>query len=367
YPQLSLANARDLAREARLLARKGTDPIFVRKEREREERELERARKEAEVRAREEAARQKYTFDRLANDYLEKWAKKRKRSWKGDEWYIKKVLSPEFGNRPAEEVKRQEIVDFLDRIVERGTPVKANRALACISKIFNWGFKKGKVTTTPCVLIDKPGAERQRERVLSDEEIRQLWKALDAERPLMADSFRLRLLTAQRRGEVMGMRWSEIEDGLWTIPGCRTKNKRTHCVPMSPQALRILDRIRRANQEKNERAGRGEVDWVFPNPRRTGPVYEDQKAVQRIRAASGLDFKAHDLRRTVATKMTKLGITNRFIVGKILNHSESGVTKVYDVYDYLKEKKDALNAWGRHMAQIVSDLRLVETEGKAEA
>jgi len=200
------------------------------------------------------------------------------------------------------------------------------------------------------------------------DEIKKLWNWLDEDGSLMAETFRLRLLTAQRRGEVMGMRWPEIDfdENLWTIPGTRTKNGRTHCVPLSPQAMRILERIQKATQESDRKSGRTGVEWVFPNPRRTGAMYECQKAVQRIRESSGLDFKAHDLRRTTATMMTKLGITNRFIVGKILNHAEPGVTKVYDVYDYLKEKRAALDAWGKRVAQVVSELRLVEESRKAD-
>jgi hypothetical protein len=151
----------------RIKAKKGTDPILAKKEAERADREAKRARKEAEEKWRAEEERRKYTFNRLAEDYIEGWAKKRKRSWKTDLWYIKNVLNPEFERRPAAEVTLQEIVNLLDRIVAEGTPVKANRALACVRKIYNWGFKKGKVSITPCVLIDRPGREQSRERVLS--------------------------------------------------------------------------------------------------------------------------------------------------------------------------------------------------------
>jgi integrase len=170
--------------------------------------------------------------------------------------------------------------------------------------------------------IKPPSRERSRDRVLSDDEIRSLWKALDDEeragRHLIAAFFRIRLLTAQRGREVLRMRWSDISQepggSVWTIPSEVTKNRRSHRVPLAAAVLDLLtslgarleDDRRRANQrrEKKGQPQRQPSESVFPSPRGTSPMASTQMAFDRLRGACGKPgFTAHDLRRTAATRI----------------------------------------------------------------
>jgi integrase len=155
------------------------------------------------------------------------------------------------------------------------------------------------------------------------------------------------LLTAQRRGEVLSLRWQDIDGTWWTIPAEFAKNGRSHRVPLSPEAVAILARLREG----------AEGPWVFPSPTADGPIENPQKAVQRLRTCANVrNLRLHDLRRTAASHMTGMGIS-RLTVQKLLNHAERDVTAVYDRHSYDPEKRTALEAWDRRLAEIVSGER----------
>ena len=323
YPELSLADARRKAKTARAAADLGHDPA-------------------AERRAQREAA----TFAELVSDYLERHAKPRKRSWRADEQMLKKHIPATWSDRKAAEITRRDVRDLLAKVAAK-TPIAANRLLACLRKVFNHGIRWDLVEANPCALVERPAAERQRERVLSADELRRLWAALDAEDVFVAALFRLRLLTAQRGGEVRTMEWDELDldAGWWVTPAEKAKNKRAHRVPLSSGALAILRALPRVDGH----------DWVFPSTRGEGGCRRTiTKAVVRIRKASGVDFWPHDLRRTVATFLTSELDVSRLVVSKLLNHVEQGVTKVYDRASYDREKRAALHAWSARLEQIVS-------------
>jgi integrase len=162
--------------------------------------------------------------------------------------------------------------------------------------------------------------------------------------------FKLRLLTAQRGAEIESMRWADIElpIGWWTIPSDVSKNKRTHRVPLSTTARELLIEL------KSETSG---GEWVFPSPTRAGRhIVNVQKAARGVRKDSGVEFVPHDLRRTAASIMAGIG-TPRLVVGKILNHAEPGVTRVYDRHSYDKEKRNALDKWAVKLNEILADGR----------
>jgi integrase len=211
--------------------------------------------------------------------------------------------------------------------------------------MFNFAIERDWLEFNPCALIKHPAPERQRDRVLNETEIRAFWKALDDEQPIMAALFRLRLLTAQRGGEVHGATWDEMDlvGGWWTIPAERSKNKLAHRVPLSPQAVQILTELQKAGG-----------DWVFPSTHQKGRhINHAQKAIERIVERSGVQFRGHDLRRTAASLMVGAGV-QRLVVSKILNHVETGVTAVYDRHSYDFEKRAALDFWGKRLDQIVA-------------
>jgi integrase len=173
------------------------------------------------------------------------------------------------------------------------------------------------------------------------------------------------LLTGQRPGEVMGMMWKELDFGqsLWELPGDRTKNGKAHAVPLNALALEVL-RPQRESLDllQKKRTKRGdpliESPFVFPNrhlqKQATAPVQMLRKAVKRIIEETGIaPFAPHDLRRTCATWLRRLEIPDH-IIDRILNHTPSVETnRVYNRYNYLKEKREALNNWGDTLSRIV--------------
>jgi integrase len=223
YPKLTLADARDAARSALRAAQLGDDPARTKKQ-----------------------ARAADTFGELARLYLDRHAKIAKRSWDEDERILRHDPLPVWANRKANDITRRDVIDLLDAIIERGSDVMANRVRALVSKIFNFAIVRDIAEHNPAYRVPRPGVENQRDRVLNEAEIRALWKALDQERTDIAALFRLMLLTAQRKGEVFGMAWAELdlEGGWWTIPAERAKNGLSHRVPLAPQSLAILQDLR---------------------------------------------------------------------------------------------------------------------------
>jgi integrase len=322
YPALSLAEARAKARGAlHTVQYQGADPAADKK-----------------------ANRAAETFGEMVQQYLERYAKREKRSWRKDLQILEKDVLPRFGKRKAKDITRRDVVAMLDDIVERGAPIQANRTLEVVRKLFNWAISRDILQINPCHRLPKPSSENRSDRVLNEAEIRAVWKAIKAEAPLTAAVFKLRLLTAQRGAEVLAMRWDQISDGWWTIPAEVAKNGLAHRVPLAPQAQLLLDAIRPLS---------GDTGWIFPGAggdrRHRVAVH---KAHNRIRNRSGVSFVPHDLRRTAASHMTGMGIS-RLVVSKLLNHIERGVTAVYDRHSYDQEKRAALEAWGSRLERII--------------
>lgn len=326
--RMSLADAREEARDALRDAAKGKDPAGQKK-----------AHRLAEI------------FRDVADDYLERYAKSKKRSWRKDKVRLDRDILPAFGTRKAQDVQRRDIIKMLDGIVARGAPVEANRVHSLTRRIFNWAISRDLVAVNPAAGIERPGGEEAgRDRVLTDAEIKAVWAALGKEPEHVAKAFRLLLLTAQRPGEVAKMRPEDIEGDWWTIPAQFSKNGKPHRVYLSPQTRAILGAKKLTGA------------WVFPSPKTDGARTDIWKAADGIRKTSGVDFRPHDLRRTAGTNMTReLGVS-RALLGRVLNHTgrergEAAATRVYDRYEYDREKQETLEAWGALLDQILSGKR----------
>ncbi len=319
YPSVTLKKARALARDAKSDVAHGIDPALARL-------------------MEQEAP----TFYELAQIFIERHAKPKKRSWREDQRILLKYCRP-WHRHKAADITRADVVDLLHRIASGGAGVMGNRVLACVRKVYNYGIKNGHVESNPAYMVDAPAAETSRDRVYSENELRRLWSAF-GERGLAGSVFKLCLITGQRPGEVRGLRWDEIEGDLWTLPGARTKNRRIHIVPLNDMALELLEPLRLLDG-----------DWVFPSPHKENrPLATPRRAMLAVREISGVkDFIIHDLRRTMTTGLTKLGHP-RPDVGRLLNHTETGVTATYDRYDYLPLKKDLVAAWDRRLREILA-------------
>ena len=321
YPATSFADARSAAQEAIGRVAKGGDPQAAR-----------------------HAQRTAPTFGDLAKDYLELHAKRRKRTWEEDERILQTDLLPAWRNVPAAEIRRRDVALVLDRIVGRGSPIMANRVRALASKIFNFGLVREVVEFNPVGGVPPAGEERSRDRVLSEHEIRTLWGIWEAENSVTSAVFRMLLLTAQREMEVLSMRWQDIEGSWWRVPAGVVKNKLGHRVFLSDQAARLLAELRGLT---------GLKEWVFASPRTARHISSLNTAKQRFRALLGVhDWHPHDLRRTAATYMGRLGVA-RSAIAKVLNHAEPGVTAVYDRSTGEVELAQALRLWGKRLEEIL--------------
>lgn len=320
YGQITLAEAIKRAKKMHAKILDGSDPVGTR-------------------RAKAKAA----TVRELVDEYIELYAKPKKRTWAKDKAALDKDVVPTLGMQRLEDVNRREIVLLLDRIVQRGAPVQANRTLACVRRMFNFAVERGLMDTSPASHIRAPSPEKPRMRVLTDGEIHDLWHALDAETSItdpVKRAMKLILLTAQRPGEIASIRTDELDGGWWTIPAERAKNGIEHRVPLSETALE-LTRTDSAPYLLSAVGGRPIT------------VAGIDRALKRLTFKHGWEsFTPHDLRRTAATRLGELGF-NRLIQDKILNHKDRTIGGIYDRYSYDKEKRGALEAWGRKLRQII--------------
>jgi integrase len=340
YPGMSLHEARELYRKAAIAVHEGNDP--------------------AETKLRlEEGKRTAITVQALCTDYIQRYAKLRKRTWQEDERQLSRDAIPAIGQMAAKDVTRKDINRLLDTKMDAGSPVAANRLLAVLSKVFGWAVERGELEVSPCIGIRKPAKETSRERVLQHPEIPPLWHALDTGKGIgmhavTRRALQVMLLTGQRKGEVLRMRWEELEHAVegwvWTIPAANAKNGRAHRVPLVSEAMTLLDALRPT--EAAIEAGIA-TSWCFPSPKKpeqhislTAPDHALRDELQRpdspLYGLAG--FTPHDFRRTAATGLSVLGYP-RLIVQKVLNHSDTSVTSIYDRYNYDKEKREALTKW----------------------
>jgi len=242
--------------------------------------------------------------------------------------------------------------------------------------MFNFALDREWIEASPASRIPEPGVEKSRDRVLGDDELREFWMMLEeiardgradderwaqAESPdgtrksrrtlttATAEAFQVQLLTAQRPGEVRSMRWADVdlETGWWSIPGVLTKNGRPHRVPLVSRTLEIL----KARREQAE----DDAKFVFENRPGAGSIaHRGKKAAAILSRSLSFTFRAHDLRRTAATRMAEAGVP-RDHIARVLNHVEAGpaATRVYDRYDYDAEKRAALEWWSQRLTAIV--------------
>ena len=280
----------------------------------------------------------KLTFADLASLFIGGHVCKLRRA-RQVERLIEREIVVAWRHRSANSITRRDVALLVADVAERA-PVLANRVLATTRRLFGWAIAQGLLETNPCDHVERPTSERARERVLASGELRALWHAFDSIDPALAALFRLCLLTGQRVGEVLNMRWADIDDDCWTVT--TAKNGMSHRVPLSPRSLQVLRGAPR----------RGE--YVFHSPRAPErPLRGYRKAFKRACALAGVvAARPHDLRRTAASMMTSMGVS-RIVVGHILNHAERGVTAVYDRYSYDAEKRAALNLWSERLVDVV--------------
>ncbi len=304
---------------------------------------------EEQLRLQMQEEERKMTVEELAEQFIEKYAKLHHKRWKHTEQVINKYICPAFGNNPACDLveRRKDIIRLLDTLKASPHPTTANHAKSVLSKMYSWAHERSVVEYNPCQGIRKPVKVSERERVLSQKEIKQFWHACNQLGYPYGPLCQLLLLTGQRRNEISTLqrRFIHFDEKVLRIPAKNIKVKHGQEVPLSDLAISILKGLPRFmgpyifttcfgekavngfGKTKNKFAGRFDPDerWCY-----------------------------HDLRRTCATGMAQIGVPLHTI-SRVLNHAESGVTKIYARYSYFNEKREALNLWADHVWNIVSD------------
>ena len=261
----------------------------------------------------------------------------------------KRVLNREvlsrWAGRSMHDIGKHDVLKLLDEIMDRGSPGMANRTFSVVRALFSWSVGRGVLEKSPCAGLSRPTSERSRDRVLSDDELRSVILAARQIGFPYGSIVELLALTAQRREEVAGLCWNELdlEGAIWTIPSSRSKNGRSHTVHLTPAAIGLLSSIDPAGM------------LVFGN--RIGKPFNDfSKRKRELDLASRVgNWVIHDLRRTAVSGMARLGIAPH-VADKILNHqsgSISGVAAIYQRHEFLAERKEALIAWGEHVEGLV--------------
>jgi integrase len=271
--------------------------------------------------------------------FIERYAKPRyrPRSLQETERLLNRHVLAHWHGRRLNSITRRDVRALLDSVA---APIMANRLHDLLSKLFNWAVAADLITESPAARITRPNAERSRDRVLSDTELKAVWRAAEKEGYPFGPIIQLLILTGQRRGEVAGMRWDEIAGDIWTLPKERTKNGKAHSVPVSRQAAAIV--------AASPHIG----DFVF-SINAASPVVGFVNPKRRIDTLAGFaDWRLHDLRRTAASGMARLGV-NLPVIERILNHvsgSFAGIVGVYQRHEFADEKRAALQLWADHVA-----------------
>ena len=343
YPVLSLADARQRARDTMAAATEGRDPA-------------------GEVKA-AKAPKPEDDRDKLAaviGLFMKRHAAHNRRAADVAAMFRRDVL-PKWGDRDIHEITKRDVIDLLDGIVDRGSPITANRLLAHLRTLWTWAKGRDIITVSPFDGIKPPSPEKSRDRVLTDQEIIWFWRACEKLGQPFGPLYRLLLLTGQRLREVAEMTEGEMRGNLWIIPAARVKNGDEHSVPLSEAVSAVLGAVQRIS---------GKAGYVFTTTGQS-PVSGFTRAKGRLDKlmadianegrAEGIDrieippFTIHDLRRTAASGMAGLRFPPH-VVEAVLNHrsgTRRGVAGVYNRFDYADEKRAALEAWGNYVTRLV--------------
>ena len=364
YPEVTLETARARCEEARKKVKNGIDPM-------------------AEQIEAVESRRAAPTVKELCEEYMERHAKRFKKSWEEDLRILNRDIIPTWGALKATAIVKRDVLHLLEAIIDRGSPAMANNSFQVIRKMFNFAVERDILPFSPCNGLKLPSPKLSRDRALSEKEIRTLWQNLDqcAISNDLKSALKLILVTAQRPGEVVGLHTREIADGWWNIPAERAKNGKAHRIPLPPLALKIIDQaIAEVMTARGISPDEPYSGFIFPSPhlKKARPMTGHAMSIAIARNLAwpltdakgqpvfsaegkpatenriGIDhFTPHDLRRTAATRMAESGEMDE-VIDAILNHAKQGVIKVYNQYRYDKEKQTALESWARKLESIVT-------------
>ncbi len=298
-------------------------------------------------------ATERSLFCNIAEKYIEARCQRDKQGWpkrghlkrgREIEAIIRRHLIPAWGDRRIFEIGRLDLRDVTRPIIAADKPMAAYRVHEVAKTMFYWAVNEGFLEASPFARMTSPVKKHPRERDLKHFELRRLWPACEATPYPFGPLVQLLALTLQRRNEVAGMQWDEIDldKAQWTLPAERSKSKRAHIVPLSKPAVQIIKGLPRYLGGP----------YVFTTNEGARPVsgFSRMKA-QLDKVAKINAWRLHDLRRTGRSEMARLKVDD-VVAERVLNHLPRGLARVYNQYQYLPEKRDALSLWARELRKI---------------
>lgn len=319
YPLIDLKAAREKAREALDLADRGDDPSDRRKD--------------------ELAEKRDSTVDNIASRYVALHLKPSVKKWHDAERLLRLHVLPEWGNTPIGDIRRRDGQKLLDKVLMAHGVGIAREVRKHVVAMFNWAHDRDEVGVNVLAgMKRKDLAYGERERVLSMDELKAIWAAADKMGYPFGPMVRLLILTAQRRAEIAGLErgWLLPDQQAFEVPASHYKTDRPQVVPLSAPALAIVEGLPKWNGG----------DFLLSTTAGRVPVSGFSKAKARIDTLSGVEgWTLHDLRRSAATHMARLGVAPKH-VEMVLGHATEGVAGIYNRYEYLTEKRAALDLWG---------------------
>ncbi len=351
YPETSLAEARALAKEYKLVAQQGKDPR--------------KAKRDAE---RDKLRESRFTFGLCREDFLRtgqkygigRGRKRAKRPWRektliDNTWALSKF--DDWVDLSIKDISEHDIADALRSIEENVSETKRNdwsgasaahRSFEVLNTMMNWCVRKRLIENSPCQFVEEVPDKQKRDRTIDDDELCAIWKSCDQYGGPLADCLKLLILTGQRLREISELRWSEVakDKSAFTLDGNRTKNGLPHVIPLSDAARSIID------------AQHVDGEFVFTTTG-NGPVVGFSKLKRNIEKLSGVNnWRIHDFRRTMVTGMNEMGVSPH-VVEAVVNHvsgeAKAEVAGIYNKAQYLDARRGALNIWAGHVEKIVSN------------
>ena len=294
-------------------------------------------------------ARATDTVEYWAALFVERHAKKHTRlnSWRQTVHVFDDYVLPAWRGRLTHDIKRKDVRELLEGIAE-SKPIMANRVHGVLSKFFKWVCARDEELVSPVIGVERPAPENVRERVLDDAELVRLWKACEAIGGREGACIKLLVLSGQRRSEISHLTWREVGNDVLELPAARMKGKQTHIVPLSTQAATII-----ANMPKLVPQVPQPDDYIWGD----SPVGHFHRIKDQLDAHMGDTQKwvIHDIRRSVASGMARIGIPVP-VIEKILAHRKgtfAGIVGVYQKYSFAPEMAVALQKWADHIERLV--------------
>lgn len=330
HPKLTTSKARELAKDLYAKVRLGINPITEKKTK------IEKQKSPS--------------FRKLKNEYIAKHIPTMKESTATEfKRIIKKELNSLFSYK-LNQISKKQILKILDKkAYKEKHPTQANQIKIVLSSMYSFGVSRDYLESNLILSIPtyKSGIN-QRNRFYDGMEIKSIWKEIELMPTPTKEAFQILFLLGQRKGETLKMRWKDIDlnSKTWIIPPHIAKNKTEHHIPIPTYAYKILKGLK------------SKSEYVFSSPVKPNhPIQSIKRETKNVKENTGIeDFRVHDIRRTVATHLAKLG-TNRTTIGKILNHKglsgDNSVTAIYDRYNYSEEKRKALTQWEKHLLSLI--------------